>query len=235
MLRTSEQAHLSMNFDFFSRETAAQRSADIAHLIIAGWAGRDKAALESHIAELEQAGVPRPEVTPAFYRVGNCLLTQAPEIQVSSTSSSGEVEAIILNAAEGMWVGLGSDHTDRKLEAISVPLSKQVCPKPIAHSLWNFADVEGHWDELELRSYRFDGGKRSLYQEGRLVANMHPTELIQLYEQRGNEFCIGTIMFCGTLAAKSEISFSERFEMEIHDPVLDRCISHGYDITALTG
>ena len=62
MLRTSEQAHLSMNFDFFSRETAAQRSADIAHLVIAGWAGRDKAALESHIAELEQAGVPRPEV-----------------------------------------------------------------------------------------------------------------------------------------------------------------------------
>ncbi len=235
MLRTSKQAHLSMNFDFFSHETAAQRSADIAHLIIAGWAGRDKAALESHIAELEQAGVPRPEVTPAFYQIGNNLLTQAPKIQVSSTSSSGEVEAIILNAAEGMWVGLGSDHTDRKLEAISVPLSKQVCPKPIAHCLWNFADVEGHWDELELRSYRFDGGKRSLYQEGRLVANMHPTELIQLYEQRGNEFCIGTIMFCGTLAAKSEISFSERFEMEIHDPVLDRCISHGYDITALTG
>ena len=144
MLRTSEQAHLSMNFDFFSRETAAQRSADIAHLIIAGWAGRDKAALESHIAELEQAGVPRPEGTPAFYRIGNNLLTQAPEIQVSATSSSGEVEAIILNAAEGMWVGLGSDHTDRKLEAISVPLSKQVCPKPIAHSLWNFADVGGH-------------------------------------------------------------------------------------------
>ena len=101
--------------------------------------------------------------------------------------------------------------------------------------MWNFADVEGHWDELELRSYRYDGVKRSLYQEGRLGVNMHPTELIQLYEQRGNEFCTGTIMFCGTLAAKSEISFSERFEMEIYDPILDRRISHGYDITALTG
>jgi hypothetical protein len=62
---------------------------------------------------------------------------------------------------------------------------------------------------------------------------MHPTELIQLYEQRGNVFQTKTIMFCGTLAAKSEISFSERFEMEIYDPVLERRISHAYDVTAL--
>ena len=132
-------------------------------------------------------------------------------------------------------MGLGSDHTDRKLEAVSVPLSKQVCPKPIARCLWPFADVEGHWDDLELRSYRFDDGERSLYQEGSLAVNMHPTELIELYEQRGNVFHTGTIMFCGTLAAKSEISFSERFEMEIYDPVLERRISHAYDITALPG
>jgi hypothetical protein len=79
-----------MNFDFFGRETATESSADIAHVVIAGWAGRDKTALENHIAELERAGIPRPETTPAFYRVGNNLLTQALEIQVSSTSSSGD-------------------------------------------------------------------------------------------------------------------------------------------------
>ena len=234
-LRITDQIQQHMKFDFFGRETATQSSADIAHVVIAGWAGRDKTALENHIAELERAGIPRPKTTPAFYRVGNNLLTQALEIQVSSTSSSGEVEAIIFDATDGLWVGLGSDHTDRKLEAVSVPLSKQVCPKPIARCLWPFADVEGHWDDLELRSYRFDDGERSLYQEGSLAVNMHPTELIELYEQRGNVFHTGTIMFCGTLAAKSEISFSERFEMEIYDPVLERRISHAYDITALPG
>ncbi len=224
-----------MNFDFLDGETTAQRLADVAYLVIAGWTGRDKAALEMHIAELEQAGIPRPQVTPEFYHVGASLLTQEPEIQVSSTSSSGEVEAIILNAADGKWVGLGSDHTDRKLEATSVLFSKQVCPKPIGRSLWSFAEVEGHWDELELRSYRVDDGERSLYQEGSLAANRHPTELIELYEQRGNRFHTGTVMFCGTLPAKSEISFSAGFEIELYDPVLERRINHAYNTIALPG
>ena len=222
-----------MNFDVFDGAAATQKSADVTHVVIAGWTGRDKAALEHHIAELERAGIPRPEVTPIFYPVGHNLLTQEPEIQVSSTTSSGEVEAIILNMADGQWVGLGSDHTDRKLEATSVVLSKQVCPKPIGHSLWSYADVEDHWDALELRSYRFDAGERSLYQEGALAANRHPAELIELYEQRGARFQAGTAMFCGTFAAKSEISFSERFEMEMYDPVLDRRMSHAYNVVAL--
>ena len=224
-----------LNFDFVGLEAVVQRSEEISNLIIAGWAGRDKVALEKHIAELERAGIPRPEVTPAFYHVGHNLLTQAAEIQVSSTGSSGEAEAIILQARDGQWVGLGSDHTDRNLEATSVALSKQVCPKPVAGRLWKFADIEGHWDELQLRSYRFDGGKRSLYQEGSLAENSRPNELIDLYEQRGESFGVGTVMFCGTLPAISEICFSERFEIEIHDPILHRQIRHAYDVIALPG
>ena len=108
--------------------------------------------------------------------------------------------------------------------------SKQVCPKPVARCLWRYGEVAGHWDQLELRSYRFDGGQRSLYQEGCLGENLHPAALIELFERRGEIFGVGSMMFCGTLPAKSEISFSERFEFEMYDPVLKRQIDHTYKV-----
>ena len=42
---------------------------------------------------------------------------------------------------EGLWLTLGSDHTDRKVEAYSINVSKQMCPHPIGKHLWHFADV----------------------------------------------------------------------------------------------
>src|SRR6478752_6414465 len=38
-------------------------------LVIAGWTGRDEAALRKHIRELEEIGVKPPKTTPIFYRV----------------------------------------------------------------------------------------------------------------------------------------------------------------------
>ena len=40
-------------------------------------------------------------------------------------------------------------------------------------------------------------------------------------------------MFCGTLGAKGGIRPATRFEMELHDPVLDRRMNHAYDIIDL--
>ena len=40
----------------------------------------DPVAVEKHIRELEEIGVPRPKRTPIFYRVGASLLTTAAEI-----------------------------------------------------------------------------------------------------------------------------------------------------------
>ena len=41
----------------------------VRELVVAGWTGRDVAALEKHIRELEAIGVKRPKTTPIFYRV----------------------------------------------------------------------------------------------------------------------------------------------------------------------
>ena len=75
-------------------------------LVVAGWTGRDGAAMEAHIAELEKLGVPRPKSTPIFYRTAASLLTQKPVIEVVGGHSSGEVEPVLFNLPSGLWVGV---------------------------------------------------------------------------------------------------------------------------------
>ncbi len=198
-------------------------------LVLAGWTGRDRAAVEAHIRELGALGVAAPKKAPIFYRVGASLLTTASAIQVSGRDSTGEVEFALFNRDSQLWVGLGSDQTDRKAEAAGVTLSKQLCPKVVAAELWPFADVEPHWDELILRSYAISNGERSLYQEGSVSAMRHPRDLIALY----GSFNPGTAMFGGTLGVRGGIRWADTFVMELEDPVFKRRITHSYDIRAL--
>jgi Protein of unknown function (DUF2848) len=205
---------------------------EIKHLVIAGWTGCNVEALEKHILELEALGVKRPKSTPIFYRVSADLLTTKPSIEVLGTGSTGEVEFVLFSLADGLWVGLGSDHTDRKAETIGVSLSKQMCAKPIAATAWRYDDVRAHWDQLMLRSDVRRGGERQLYQEGFVASMRTPDELIKLYT-RDATLPVGTAMFCGTLAVHGNIAFADRFEMELNDLVLGRRISHAYTISTL--
>lgn len=222
-----------LQFNCLSNGGAEMRQVDIDTLIIAGWAGKDKAALQAHIAELEEQGIKTPQEIPRFYRIGPNLLTQASSINVVGKGSTGEVEAFAVHLDDGLWVGLGSDHTDRKVESLSVSLSKQVCPKPIGTTLWKFDDIADHWNELIIRSFVVNNGRRQTYQEGSLVQNRDLSELILLYRERGGTFSAGTAMFCGTLPAKIKLTFFDQFELELHDPVLDRSLSHCYAIHPL--
>jgi hypothetical protein len=194
--------------------------------IIAGWAGRDRAAVEEHIAELEAVGVPRPSSVPVFYRVSAARLTTAAEIE-STAASSGEVEAVLLRHDGRLWVGVGSDHTDREVEAYGVAVSKQMCDKPVAAKLWAFDDVADHWDELVIRSWVDDG---VLYQEGTLAALVSARELLDLAEP---ELVDGTLMLCGTVPAIGGIRPAGSFTFELADPVRGRAIRGGYAIRDL--
>jgi Protein of unknown function (DUF2848) len=200
--------------------------------VIAGWTGRNVAALEKHISELEALGVKRPKSTPIFYRVAADLLTNAGAIEVLGDQSSGEAEFVLLSLADGLWVTVGSDHTDRKAEAIGVSLSKQMCAKPISAKAWRCDEVLPHWERLVLRSYAKRNGARTLYQEGSVATMRTPDDLITRYTGAG-ALPVGTAMFCGTLAVHGEIGPAERFEMELEDPVLGRKLTHAYDITTL--
>ena len=69
-------------------------------LIMAGWTGRDQAAVQQHIEELGALGVPPPSRTPLYYRLDPALLCTAPTIDVLGQFREG------LKAVAG--AGLGS-------------------------------------------------------------------------------------------------------------------------------
>jgi hypothetical protein len=176
--------------------------------------------------------VPRPSSVPVFYRVAAATLTQADVLEVLGPDSSGEVEPIIVGVDGEIWIGVGSDHTDRKAETVGIALSKQLCGKPVGRTLWPLAEVEGHWDSLMLRSWATIDGERVLYQQGALATLRTPRDLLDR-RPGGPGLAEGALMFGGTLGAIDGIRPATRFEMELEDPVLGRAISHAYDVTVL--
>lgn len=209
--------------------TATRQQVTVNRLVIAGWTGRDPVARDKHIAELEALGIPRQATTPIYYEVAARRLTTSDAIEVSGADSSGEVEFVLVKAGGRLLLGVGSDHTDRKVETYNITVSKQICDKPVAPELWLVDDVLAHWDQLVLRAYATIGGERVLYQEGALSGMLAPADLIaRRYGEAG--LPEGTAMFGGTFAAKGGIRPADRFAYELVDPVLNRSIRHGYAI-----
>lgn len=209
------------------------RPVRIDDVVIAGWTGRNVEALEKHIVELEELGVPRPSSVPCFYRVGTEAFTNGDNLQFLGDKSSGEVEFVLIGTDDGMLIGVGSDHTDREVETYSVPVSKQMCAKPVSPVLWRYDEVVDHFDDLLLRAWATENGERTLYQEGGVTAMRPPEELIGLYMPGKTTLPAGMAMYCGTLAAIGGIRPADRFDVEIEDPVLGRKISYGYSVNTL--
>ncbi len=224
-----------MDFDVVPLSGQEERRAWLANeLVVAGWAGRDAEAIEHHIRELEAIGVKRPRATPLFYRVSASLLTTSSRVQAAGGDSSGEAEAVLVHLEDGLYVGIGSDHTDRKVEAYGVTVSKQMCAKPVGPKLWRYEDVAAHWDQLEMVSYATVNGERRLYQKGTLAGLRDPQDLLSRYRATGGAFGVGAAMFCGTLAIQGEIQYAPTLELELSDPVLGRTLRHTYHVDVLT-
>lgn len=219
-------------FTIDAQGTTTPLTLPIDQAVIAGWTGRDPIARDKHIAELEAIGIARPASTPIYYRVAARRLTTADSIEVSGGDSSGEVEFVLIGWQGRIFVGAGSDHTDRKVETYSVTVSKQMCEKVMAPVLWELEEVAAHWDRMILRSYAWIDGARVLYQEGTLDGMLPVKDLIAR-GFGGARLPDGCAMFGGTFAAKGGIRPASRFEFELEDPVLKRSIRHGYDVVSL--
>lgn len=223
---------LGVKVELAGADRRDQISLEINNLVIAGWAARDAEAQEHYIRELEELGVKRPTTTPTFYRVSAHRLTTAPAIECSGDASSGEAETVIFAANGRLYVGLGSDHTDREVEAYGITVSKQMCDKPIAREVWAFDDVAPHWDKLILRSWLTRDGERALYQEGTVANLLNPQDVIARFTG-GAALPDGTALFGGTTPAIGGIRPGERFEGELEDPVLSRTLRLSYDVIPL--
>jgi len=219
-----------LNLDLISKEKTITRDVEITHTVIGGWTGRDKASLQAHIDELGELGIAPPDNTPMFYAFSAARLTLDDQIEVIGDGSSGEVEFAMLMHEDQLWVTVGSDHTDRVFETYGITLAKQLCDKPIGRGFWAMEDLADHWDQLILRAYIPEDGKRVLYQETTTAGMLSPQELIAEYAKIGGEMSNGTFMFGGTGPAIGGVRWATGFDMELHDPVLNRTLSHRYDV-----
>lgn len=205
--------------------------------VIAGWTGRDAAAIEHHIVELQAIGVPRPSSVPLYYRASASLLTQAASVQMLGPDSSGEVEPLLFYAQQQWWLTVSSDHTDRRVETYSVTVSKQLCPKPIARHAWRWQALADRQDELQLRSRIFEDSQWLDYQRG-LFAQIRPLQSLLDGYLQGRSPSEGLFISCGTLAAIARadgvaIRPAAQMELEIYDPAQSRAIVHRYAVEVL--
>jgi len=203
------------------------------HLICAGWVGRDRQALQAHIDELSQLGIPKPLRIPIFMNLSPYLLTTDDEITVVSARSSGEVEYVLLCRGEELWVTVGSDHTDRQVETQSIPASKQMYAKCLAPEAWPYQEVREHWDELFLRSWVNQGAERTLYQEASLSSILSPTELLKELPKEDLLQEEGVVLFSGTIATRAGLVYGDSYDLELEDSVLKRRIRYHYRVNIL--
>lgn len=223
---------MQLTFSIPSAGGARTLTVAIDHFVIAGWAGRDHAAIEHHIEELAAIGVPRPSAVPLFYRVAANQLTQDATVQMVGPDSSGEVEVLLFSHAGRSYVSLTSDHTDRKLEAHSVALSKQLCAKPVAREAWPLDEVLPHWDSLRIVSTIVEDGRELEYQNGTLDSLRDLRDLAQRHCGQP-QLPEGMAMSCGTVAVVGGIRPANTFTMALVDDRLGRRLAHRYTVECL--
>ena len=204
-------------------------------MVNAGYVGRNQAEVRRHIEELAKKGIPGPKTTPTLYPViPRALLTDA-EIEVYSGETSGEVEYVLLVEDERrIYVGLGSDHTDRHLEEADIPRSKQICPNVLSRKVWPLEEVTDHWDDLVMRSRVVSSGQEVLYQEARLALILGPDELMTFVRSKIPGSLNGTVIYSGTVGMLTDgFVHGERFEAELVDEMLNRRLELAYEVRPL--
>jgi hypothetical protein len=221
----------------FEVEGVGPRTIAIQRAIIAGWTGRNSDAVNHHIAELKAIGVRPPSSVPLFYRVSAGLISIASVLETVGDTGSGEAEPLLISDGGTLYLGLGSDHTDRELEAHSVALSKQICGKPIAPRLWQYDEVADHLDDIVIQSFVRETAVQdwTLYQEGTLASIRPLAELMRASPaaEKGG-LASGTAMMCGTFAVVAGgVRPARQFRMVMTDPKFARTIEHMYQTVPL--
>ena len=198
-----------------------------------GYAGRDQQSVRLHVEELAKLGVPRPASIPSMYWVSPDVIECTDQIQVVGEETSAEIEFFMAPDAEGrLYVTVVSDHSDRKLESVSVSKAKQICPKIIGSEFWALDDVREHWDDLRLIC-RARQGDVTPYQDAPVGSLLNWSELLEL--ARADAPCAGPVAFCsGTVPVEDgNIRYADAWDIRLEDPVMGRAIEHRYEVIRL--
>lgn len=220
-----------MRYNLITKKGMVEENIELEKLIVVGFSGRDVAKTMEHIRELEAEGIRCPQEVPVVYQCAKELVTFADRIEVIDGNTSGEVEYVILVRGGKYYIGIGSDHTDRKLEAVSIHKSKQVCAKPCARDFWAYDEIKDHFAAIKLVSSQVVNGREIEYQAG-VTSDLLSLEsiLVKVAAELATDNCL---IYTGTVPLKDGFKFGEKFSCRMIDEKLKREISLTYDIATI--
>jgi Protein of unknown function (DUF2848) len=157
------------------------------------------------------------------------LVTNASDIGVIGNDSTPEVEVVLFRSGGVDYLTVGSDHTDRRIEAASALQGKNSCPKVVGAAAWPVGEVRDHWDALTLRCRCGD----TLLQEGSLAHVMAYDDLMRFVGEHDGDQAEGRLVFSGTVPTQARPPAGDvTIDLELVDPVLGRSLAHRYRVHA---
>ncbi|NME36679.1 DUF2848 family protein [Fusobacterium sp. FSA-380-WT-3A] len=199
------------------------------HVYVVGYSGSNKEKIYAHIKELEEElNVAPPKKIPTIFEVSKEILTQDKDLYFIGEKTSGECEFVIIMKDSKIYIGLGSDHSDRELEAISVPKAKQICLKPISIDIWDYEEIKNHFPKIKL-SAKSDFED---YQIGTLADIISVEEILsELNKSLGHvDNCV---IYSGTVPLVNGYKYGKNFSLELNDEILGRKIAFDYNINVV--
>lgn len=203
---------------------------DVKKLVNAGRSGRNEIIVKKHLDELRKAGSNVGDKFPKFWPKTSDRITTSNRFEVlPNTLSSGEVEYVLLIDKNTVYIGVGSDHTDRGIQKIDLVAAKEIYYNVLAPKVWLYEEVKEYWDDLLMSSWVEEEGEITLYQEGKLKEILSPERILEEVKTRiGNNFD-GLVIFSGTHPTlNGNLSYSSYFEFELRDNKKNRVIRHSY-------
>lgn len=204
---------------------------DVVRVYNLGFTIRDKEKMQRHLDEVTGVHLDWPERPPIIFPISAWATITASDVPVQYETTSGEIEIVTVDTPDGLLIGVGSDHTDRKLETVDIPWSKQVAPNVLAPTFWRWSDVQDHWDEVRLESYVDD----KLYQRASVAEFWTPQEMVDSVQGRIGDVPGVKIFYSGTVVSEDErLDFGRSWSLRMIDPVTGYAIRHDYTVTVLS-
>lgn len=203
-------------------------------LFCLAYAGRTKEAREAHAQDVSQNTECSEEPSLGFIPVSAMLITQDEAIEVMGGLTAGEVEFVLFVSGGEIFVTVGSDHADRRLEILQSDLAKQVCAKPIATHAWRYRDVSANWDMLQMKSETFSEGVWHCSQQSCVDALLHPDDILKEIRSRNLPLDDGCVYYCGTVSLEGgKFWYGDKYRVTLSMPNSDLAIKHEYDIVQI--
>lgn len=198
---------------------------NVGRVLNLGYATRDPAFMELHLAELRDHGInaPVPNPPPLIIPLTTAVLTMQSTVDVQASRTSGEVEFVVARTTEGELVlGLGSDHTDRELEIHNIGWSKQVAPNVLSPRFWSMSDLSPDLDDITMKSWVSDDGENwRPYQDAPARELIRPEQMVAACASKmgipEDKVLDGAIIFSGTVHAVAGLEYVPYWRVSLDD------------------